>query len=372
MGQGGVSATGGLSSAGGSTSAGGLANSADASGDWSASGPMDAPAAKPDGGPTDATASVLGDAYLPCAVSIVPSSSPSLFNLVPGDTATLAVKGTVTGSSTTVTASSWQWTVRGPDGTPLAITTVPTSERNTSSIQFPLLAPGIYDISVTATSSCKGHASATAVKPQERSQTYFLRVLPPPTSPPDSGQTCDNGPARWCPCEDAVPYEDNNFVLQAGQPVSHDVQLLRGYVVSVDPMAVAHPDPNAFPAIAVPSYIHLAPHGSTWTMDGASTSDQPMRALLHPLLRYDVLVVPQSSNTSPTALPPFRVASKLAQEFLPADFARPMVRWPTRGFSCVPPPPIPSHFPCLPRLGHLMPRAPTRCGPALARSSPSS
>jgi hypothetical protein len=238
-------------------------------------------------------------------VTITPLSGSSLLNLVSGGTASLAVEGTVTWGAATPTTPSWQWTVTGPDGTPLTVTPLSTNNPSTSDIQFPLLAPGSYDISVSATSSCTGHASATAVTPLARSpQSYFIRILPPPDA---SGQTCSS----WCPSQDAVPYEDTNFVLQPGQARQDDIQLVRGYVVSIDPA-----DATTSPPVAVPSVVRVSPQGSTWTFDGA-TSDQPLRALLHPLLRYDVLVVPAASSK---VFPPFLVASKLAQEFRPEDF----------------------------------------------------
>jgi hypothetical protein len=237
-------------------------------------------------------------------VTITPLSASSLLNLVSGGTATLAVEGTVTWGSAPTTPS-WQWTVKGPDGTPLTVTPLSTNNPSTSDIQFPLLAPGSYDISVSATSSCTGHASATAVTPLARSpQSYFIRILPPPDA---SGQTCPS----WCPSQDAVPYEDTNFVLQPGQARQDDIQMVRGYVVSIDPA-----DATTSPPVAVPSVVRVSPQSSTWTFDGATT-DQPLRALLHPLLRYDVLVVPGSSSK---VFPPFLVASKLAQEFRPEDF----------------------------------------------------
>jgi hypothetical protein len=260
------------------------------------------------------------DVYVSCTVNIIPWSPASLLNLPSGATATLAVEGTIAWGSSTPTQPTWQWTVKSPDGTPLALTSLPTTDKTTAIVQFPLLVPGSYDISASATPTCKGHASATAVKPQDVSpQPFFIRVLPPPAASAGSGQTCDNGPARWCPSQDAVPYEDTNFVLQPGQPRQGDFQLLRGYAVSIDPVQVAQPDPTAFPAVAVPSYIRVSPQGSTWTFDGASTSDQPLRALLDPLDTYDILVVPQT-DTSATVFPPFLVASKLAQEFRPDDF----------------------------------------------------
>jgi hypothetical protein len=258
------------------------------------------------------------DAYLACTVNIAFLDAPNPFNLVPGDTATLAVRGTIAWGSSTPTQPNWQWTVKGPDGTPLALTSIPTTDKTTAIVQFPLLVSGNYDISVSATTtpSCKNTARATAVKPQERSQAFFVRVLPPPAG---SGQTCAGGSDRWCPSEDAVPYEDTNFVLQAGQPRQDDVQFVHGYAVSIDPVDVAQPNQNAFPAVAVPSFIRVSPQGSTWTFDGASTSNQPLRALLHPSHRYDVLVIPETS-ASTKVFPPFLVASKLAQEFRPSDF----------------------------------------------------
>jgi len=253
----------------------------------------------------------LPDAGGSCTVNI---SAPSLLNLVSGASATLTVQGTIVWGSSTPTQLNWQWTVRGPDGTLLTTTPAGTGDTNTQSVQFPLLTAGNYDISVSATPSCKGQASATAVKPQDRSQVFFLRVLPPSVST-GSGQTCTTDNSRWCPTEDAVPYEDANFTLQAGQSRQDTVQLLRGYVVSIDPMTVAQP---TLPAVAVPSFVRASPHGSTWTIDGASTTDQAMSALLHPALTYDVLVVPQA-GTGPQ-LPPFLVPPKLAQSFRPSDF----------------------------------------------------
>jgi hypothetical protein len=261
------------------------------------------------------SASPPPDAAAFCAVNITPVSAPSLLNLVPGDSVTLSVKGTIAWGSTPPTQPSWQWTVKGPDGTTLATTPSGTSNSTSATIQFPLLVPGNYDISVSVTPSCKGQASATAVKPQERSQLFFIRVLPPSLSS-GSGQTCSKADTRWCPTEDAVPYEDSNFTLQASQPRQDTVQLLHGYAVSIDPVQVAQ---AAFPAVAVPSFVRVSPHGSTWAIDGASTSDQAMRAVLHPALTYDVLVVPEADSAN-QILPPFLVASKLAQGFRPSDF----------------------------------------------------
>ena len=251
------------------------------------------------------------DASASCTVNI---SAPSLLNLVPGASATLTVQGTIVWGSSTPTQPNWQWTVRGPDGTLVTTTPTGTSDSTTQSVQFPLLTAGNYDISVSATPSCQGKASATAVKPQDRSQVFFLRVLPPNVST-GSGQTCTTDNSRWCPTEDAVPYEDANFTLQAGQSRQDTVQLLHGYVVSIDPMTVAQP---TLPAVAVPSFVRASPHGSTWTIDGASTTDQAMSALLHPSLTYDVLVVPQA-GTGPQ-LAPFLIPPKLAQGFRPSDF----------------------------------------------------
>ena len=293
---GGAPATGGTMSAGTGTrsSSGSVPPSAGST----ASGGREGSA----GGATSGSSGPVSS--VPCTLTITPLSASSLLNLVSGGTATLAVEGTVTWGSTPTTPS-WQWTVKGPDGTPLTVTPLSTNNPSTSDIQFPLLTPGSYDISVSATSSCTGHASATAVTPLARSpQSYFIRILPPPDA---SGQTCPT----WCPSQDAVPYEDTNFVLQPGQARQDDIQLVRGYVVSIDPA-----DATTSPPVAVPSVVRVSPQGSTWTFDGATT-DQPLRALLHPLLRYDVLVVPTASTK---VFPPFLVASKLAQEFRPEDF----------------------------------------------------
>jgi len=259
------------------------------------------------------------DAYVGCTVNITPASGPDLLNLVPGDTATVTVKGTIAWGSSTPTQTNWQWTVKGPDGTPLAVTAIPASDPKTATIQFPVLVPGYYDISVSVTPSCKGHASATAVKPKETSQSFFLRILPPPAASADPSQTCNTGPGRWCPSEDALPHEDTKFMLQATQPRQDDVQLLHGYAVSIDPVEVQQSNQNAFPAVAVPSYVRVSPQGSTWTFDGASGSDQPLRALLDPDRIYDVLVVPLT-DTSTKVFPPFLVASKPAKAFRPNDF----------------------------------------------------
>ena len=317
---GGTMAAGGMPATGGITATGGALSTPTSSG--TASGGATGFGGSPgnaDAGTASDASRMSPDAFVPCTVNIVPWSTPSFLNLVPGDTATLAVKGTIAWGSSTPTLPNWQWTVKGPDGTPLAITNVPTTDQTMAIVQFPLLAPGGYSISVSATPVCKGQASATAVKPQERSQAFFIRILPPPAASANSGQTCDTGSDRWCPSQDAVPYEDANFMLQAGQPRQGNVQLLRGYAVSIDPAETAQPDATVFPAVAVPSYIRVSPHGSTWTIDGASTSDQPLLAMLNPQLIYDVLVVPQA-DASGTVFPPFLVASELAQEFRPDDF----------------------------------------------------
>ena len=258
-------------------------------------------------------------AYLPCSVSIDPADRPSLLSLLPGDTATLTVKGTIAWGTLTATQPTWLWTIKGPDGTLLETTLIPTGERDTALVKFPLRVPGRYDISVSVSpSSCKGHASATAVKPQDNSQSFFIRVLPPPAAATGSGQTC-RGLPRWCPSEDAVPYENKNFVLQAGQARHDEIQLTPGYAVSIDPAEVAQTNSNAFPAIAIPSFVRISPRGSTWTLDGESSINQPLRALLDSGLTYDILVIPQI-DASTKVFPPFLVASKWAQDFQSSDF----------------------------------------------------
>ena len=308
----GTGGTTGLLGYGGTVSSGGTSSAAGgASGTGGRTGITDA-------GPAFDGSTAPHDVYVACTVNITPWSSSSLLNLPSGASAALAVEGTIAWGSSTPTQPTWQWTVKGPDSTPLALTPITTTYKNTAIVQFPLLIPGNYDISVSATPACKGHASATAVKPQDVSQQpYFIRVLPPPAASAGSGQICDNGAARWCPSQDAVPYENTNFVLQPGQPRQGDIQFLRGYAVSIDPVQAAQP--TAFPSVAIPSYVRVSPHRSTWTFDGASSSEQPLRALLDPLLTYDVLVVPQT-DTSTQVFPPFLVASKVAQEFRPADF----------------------------------------------------
>lgn len=312
IGTAGWAASGGAAAIGGATMSPGGSTSSGSSGTGGRTGSADAGIASDASRPP-------ADASVACTVNITFLDAPYPFNLVPGDTATLAVKGTIAWGSSTPTQPNWQWTVKGPDGTPLALTSIPTTDKTTAIVQFPLLVSGNYDISVSATTttpSCRNTARATAVKPQERSQAFFIRILPPPAG---SGQICTGGQDRWCPSEDAVPYEDTNFMLQAGQPRQDDIQFVHGYAVSIDPVEVAQPNQNAFPSIAVPSFVRVSPQGSTWTFDGASTSNQPLRALLHPSRRYDILVIPETS-ASTKVFPPFLVASKLAQEFRPSDF----------------------------------------------------
>ena len=302
--------SGGMASSGGATGRGGQTSA----------GTGGSTGIAQDAGATSDGATPPRDVYVACTVNIIPWSSSSLLNLPSGANSTLEVEGIIAWGSSTPTQPSWQWTVKSPDGTPLTLTPITTTDKTTAIVQFPLLVPGSYDISASATTACKGHASATAVKPQDVApQPYFIRVLPPPAASAGSGQICDNGSTRWCPSEDAVPYENTNFVLQPGQPRQGDVQFGRGYAVSLDPTQAAQTTPTAFPAVAIPSYVRVSPHRSSWTFDGASTSDQPLRALLDQLLIYDILVIPETDNSS-KVFPPFLVASKLAQEFRPADF----------------------------------------------------
>ena len=281
--------SGGMASSGGATGRGGQTSA----------GTGGSTGIAQDAGATSDGATPPRDVYVACTVNIIPWSSSSLLNLPSGANSTLEVEGIIAWGSSTPTQPSWQWTVKSPDGTPLTLTPITTTDKTTAIVQFPLLVPGSYDISASATTACKGHASATAVKPQDVApQPYFIRVLPPPAASAGSGQICDNGSTRWCPSEDAVPYENTNFVLQPGQPRQGDVQFGRGYAVSLDPTQAAQTTPTAFPAVAIPSYVRVSPHRSSWTFDGASTSDQPLRALLDQLLIYDILVIPETDNSS--------------------------------------------------------------------------
>ncbi len=265
---------------------------------------------KPDAGPAG-----------PCKVDITPLTESSLLNLAPGENRTLAVKGKIVWGTTTPYSPSWQWTVKGPDLTTLPTLAVTISESNSDSIQFPLLSPGKYEITVSISQDCSGSATATAAK--ERSQAFFLRVLPPPNAGNRAGQACGSV-NRWCPSEDAVPYEEKRLFLEAGLPKEVAFSLLKGHAVNVDPMQLAQPDPTAFPPRAVPSTIKVVPHNSTWTIDGASTNDSPFLAMMDSGLKYDVLVVPNVSHetgAAPFTSPPFIVGDRWPHEFTPDLFS---------------------------------------------------
>lgn len=252
----------------------------------------------------------------PCQVVITAENSEkSLTGLVPGDNRTLTVRGTIVWGTATRTTPTWQWTVRGPDRNTLTTMVDPSAEIDTAKIQFPLLSSGNYDISVSATTSC--HGSATAIAGQEWPQMFFVRVLPPATSGSSSGQTCVNNATRWCPSEDAVPYEAV-YPLSDMTNVEMMIGLTKGTSVVIDP--AFGPDPEAFPPKAIPSTIHIAPNlsqhsrYSSWTIDGAS-DEKPFQAILNGApLQYDVLVVPAGTG-DPITFPPFRIGPLLARDF---------------------------------------------------------
>jgi hypothetical protein len=195
-------------------------------------------------------------------------------------------------------------------------------------IRFPLLAAGKYSISVAVTPTCR---SSTVAKAEGQwTQQYFLRVLPPPSSTDSPGQRCGNGSTRWCPTEDAVPFEQVvRLTDMTDAPMG--IALPKGTPVTIDP----YWDPNAevFPAIAVPSAIHIAPNNanssyslsafnSTWTIDGVSGL-RPFLAMLSDAFRYDILVVPEASpNRDPNKLvfPPFRIGKLDPKSIVPELF----------------------------------------------------
>jgi hypothetical protein len=244
------------------------------------------------------------------------NSEKSLTGLVPGDNRTLTVRGTITWGTTPRTTPTWQWTVKGPDRNTLTTIVDPSAEIDTAKIQFPLLSSGSYEISVSVTSTCLGHATASAG--QEWPQMFYVRVLPPANSGSRSGQTCVNSATRWCPSEDAIPYEAV-YPLSDMTNVEMMIGLSKGTSVAIDP--AFGPDPEAFPPRAIPSTIHIAPNlsqhsrYSSWTIDGASTNEKPLQAILNGApLQYDVLVVP-TATSDPITFPPFRIGPLLAKDF---------------------------------------------------------
>ena len=226
-----------------------------------------------------------------CRIEIAASSGGSLVDLTADPTAFLRVKGTIVWGDTEPFEPEWSWSVIRSDGRNIEAAQID----DPSEAQFPIAIPARYDIAATILGngqSCVGFSHAIAQAPASSYRLYHLRVIPP-TNDPD---------------RTIVPYEVDVRVNAGSPPITKDVTMEAGILVTVDPSTSLSGSPSGGDAsltVAVPSYIRIQSSGSTWTSYGRSSDAGPFQAVLDSLLEFQVLVVPDPENPGNHPLPPF-------------------------------------------------------------------
>jgi hypothetical protein len=158
---------------------------------------------------------------------------------------------------------AWEWTVRHQSTSQPIATTVVDMDR--SIVEFPLAAPGNYDITARATANCLTQVTASATDhPVAR---LWLRVIPRTSL--------------------AQPVEGFRVDVPTGGTTDRDLPLEIGTPVSIDPR-------DASPLRqAVFSYVRITAPRLTLRVEG-HTHTGPVTAHLDPEYTYDVLVVPDA------------------------------------------------------------------------------
>jgi len=252
-----------ITGSGGSTGAGGTTGSGGSGG-------------ATDGGGTDGGTGTGGSGAA-CAVAIKPVSSGSLDGVPAGPSATLRVRGVLTGSPQPA-SPTWTWTVTLVQNTVSIPVTTPDPQEP-SVVQFPVTQAGTYQITVGAGGNppCAGFASATSTLTPTTS--YWVRLQPPH--------------ART-----DLPPSEAPISATAGQNIAHAFYFDPALPVSIDPADTA--------GDGVPSYVLVTSPAHSWSREGDTSAAAFTTSLSDtPSSLYDVLIVPIASTAGPLFAPLF-------------------------------------------------------------------
>lgn len=214
-----------------------------------------------------------GTAAAACQVNIVPIAPNSFEGLTAGPSASVRVRGAITGLVAPL--YDWQWSVTLADGSPVDVTTVGSDP---SLVEFPLATAGTYTIAADLTGAppCKGVRTITVSRPGARVATFRLRVTPSST--------------------ELVPAQELLRQVIGGAPSGGNVLALEpGIFVAVDVRRQSS-------GLVLPSYVRLteATSGAVFELRTTTAGNNALRVASG---RYGMIVVPDG-DVAPLTFPP--------------------------------------------------------------------
>lgn len=228
-----------------------------------------------------------------CAVVVTPVIPGRFLDLPSGPTSRLVVRGELTGNAIPGTPR-WTWTIMH-DG----VTTIPSTpvDGNPAQVQFPLVQPGRYLISVRVdggTPICRGTGTANALHLDELTADYLVRVTGSAGS--------------------VMPPQEARITIAAGRAKTQNL------VFDTQATSALELDPQTGDelSVAIPSYIRITSPRSTIRFEG-SNDTRPFAVQLNPALPWDVLVIPVRATVAPMFYEQMTLAALRAQLPLKLD-----------------------------------------------------
>jgi hypothetical protein len=205
-----------------------------------------------------------------CQVNIRPIVPATFDDLAPGPTATMRVRGEITGDAPP--SFDLIWSVSLADGTPVPVSRV----KDASLVEFPLASAGTYTISAMLTqSSCMGLRTITVVRPGAKTATFRLHVTPTST--------------------EQAPAQDFDRQVTGGTPSGGNVLALdAGYMTT---LSVVRADTGE----ALPAYVRLT-NAATGAVVETRTNEVASQVRV-PQGLYGMVVVPDGDFAPVTFAP---------------------------------------------------------------------
>ncbi|HVU51372.1 MAG TPA: carboxypeptidase-like regulatory domain-containing protein [Polyangia bacterium] len=242
------------------------------------------------GNATGAAGSTGAGGGLPiCQIDILPIVPASFDGLAASPTATVRVRGSVTGP--VPMSFGWRWTVTLADGTPVPVAAV---ANDPSLVEFATTTVGTYTIAVELTDApstpCAGLRTITVAKPGAKIATFRMHVTPPTTA--------------------SVPAQDLQRQVTGGTPSG-------GNTLALDPGIVVGFDVRrAADGSVLPSYVRLT-EATTGAVLETRTSMGGANTLRVAQGTYGALIVPDG-DVAPVTYPP-RAAAEIGAGGLALD-----------------------------------------------------
>ena len=220
-----------------------------------------------------------------CNVQLAPVAPASLTGLAVGAVTTVRVRGTVTGTLVSATAT-WTWSATFADGASLDVRQVQPSAPEL--VEIPIARAGSYTIAATLAGNanpCSGSLRFVVAQPGARTAYYVLRLTPPPAGSPALPSALPAQQTDPIAVAGGTPLGDNVFMLNAGISVAVAPTMSAGgaklgaYVRATETTSGLFQEAHATGGgAAVPAQLALPPG------------------------KYDLLVVPDG-DVAPTLLP---------------------------------------------------------------------